>query len=119
MPKGYTKLQNGSYAARMNINGVRKHLGCFKTAEEAHAAYLKAKARVEAGEKLSKRPVALAYELKVRDRRMDEIDETIAMLEETNDVLSQNVEDLTNKTAWLHRKFKALDRRVKELERKA
>ena len=33
----------GKYLAGININGKRKHLGTFPTAEEAHLAYLDAK----------------------------------------------------------------------------
>lgn len=40
--KGYT-LDNGRYQARAKINGVQKHLGCYDTAEEAHAVSLKAR----------------------------------------------------------------------------
>lgn len=31
------------FAARLTINGVQRHLGCFPTAEAAHTAYLTAK----------------------------------------------------------------------------
>jgi hypothetical protein len=40
--KGY-RLIKGKYVTRATINGQRKHIGTFKTPEEAHAAYLKAK----------------------------------------------------------------------------
>jgi hypothetical protein len=36
--------RTGKWAARINEAGVRKHLGYFGTQEEAHAAYLEAKA---------------------------------------------------------------------------
>lgn len=32
-----------SYAARITVNGKTKHLGCFKTAEEAQSMYFKVK----------------------------------------------------------------------------
>ena len=34
---------NGRFSARLRIDGRQRHLGCFGTAEEAHAAYLEAK----------------------------------------------------------------------------
>jgi hypothetical protein len=40
--------KKGFYRARININKKRIHLGQFKTAEEAHAAYLRAWAELEA-----------------------------------------------------------------------
>src|SRR5580692_4926759 len=33
--------------AKIKINGIRKHLGCYRTAQEAHNAYLKAVAELE------------------------------------------------------------------------
>lgn len=33
------------WEARIRVNGVQKHLGLFKTPEEAHAAYMSAKAQ--------------------------------------------------------------------------
>jgi hypothetical protein len=40
------RKDSGTYAASIQVNGLNKHLGHFKTAEEAHAAYLKAKAEL-------------------------------------------------------------------------
>ena len=37
---------DGTYRARLQVNGVRTHLGHFPTAELAHAAYLKAKVKL-------------------------------------------------------------------------
>jgi len=36
---------NNKWAAQICINGKRKHLGCFLTPQEAHAAYLNAKSK--------------------------------------------------------------------------
>ena len=36
----------GKWIAGISINGKRKHIGCFDTAEEAHEAYLSAKREV-------------------------------------------------------------------------
>ena len=36
------KLVNGKWAAKININGKPKHLGCFNTQQEASEAYTKA-----------------------------------------------------------------------------
>jgi HNH endonuclease len=41
LPRGVHKVNNG-YQARISVNCERKHIGFFKTPEEAHAAYLKA-----------------------------------------------------------------------------
>jgi hypothetical protein len=35
--------ETGTFRACISINGKNKHLGCFKTAPEAHEAYLRAK----------------------------------------------------------------------------
>lgn len=37
--KGVDKLSDKCYAARISLNGKKKHLGCFRTAEEAALAY--------------------------------------------------------------------------------
>lgn len=37
------KARNNKWAAQIQVNKKRKHLGLFDTPEEAHAAYLKAK----------------------------------------------------------------------------
>lgn len=37
---------SGRYRARIMVNGKAKHLGCFTTAQEAHRAYLIAKANM-------------------------------------------------------------------------
>ena len=43
--KGYTwNKKNRKYEASIKTNGKRKYLGLFKTTEEAHECYLKAKA---------------------------------------------------------------------------
>ena len=34
---------NGGYMARIKKNGIKIHLGCYKTAKEAHEVYMKAK----------------------------------------------------------------------------
>jgi len=38
--KGVYQLPGGTYRAKISINKKSIHLGCFPTAEEAHAAYL-------------------------------------------------------------------------------
>ena len=38
LPRGVEKC-NSSYRARIKIDGVKKHLGCFKTIEEASKVY--------------------------------------------------------------------------------
>lgn len=40
--KGVSMLPNGRYRAAIKWRGVDHHLGCFGTAEEAHAAYCRA-----------------------------------------------------------------------------
>lgn len=40
--------QNGAWIAQIVVSGKRQHLGSFKTREEAHAAYLSAKAEQHA-----------------------------------------------------------------------
>lgn len=40
---------NGRYSARIRVDGKQKHLGCFGSAEDAHAAYLSAKRRFHEG----------------------------------------------------------------------
>ena len=47
--KGYYKAYK-YYAAKISINGIEKHLGTFNTAEEAKAAYEKARAEKYFGE---------------------------------------------------------------------
>jgi len=37
------RFRDGKYSAQIKINGKSKHLGLFKTAEEAHAEYVLAK----------------------------------------------------------------------------
>ena len=44
---GAQKRDNGTYRSAIVINGVRHHLGTFKTAEEAGAAYQKAKLNIK------------------------------------------------------------------------
>ena len=44
---GAQKRDNGTYRSAIVINGVRHHLGIFKTAEEAGAAYQKAKLNIK------------------------------------------------------------------------
>lgn len=44
--KGVHKGQRGGWRAMIRIDGVKKHLGSFKTPEEAHAVYVKAATRV-------------------------------------------------------------------------
>lgn len=39
----------GCFRARISVNGKRQHIGTFKTAEEAHRAYLDAKRRLHVG----------------------------------------------------------------------
>lgn len=41
--------QSGLYHSRIKVSGRRKHLGYFKTPEEAHQAYLAAKRRLHEG----------------------------------------------------------------------
>lgn len=43
------RLLKGKYVSQIWINGKDKHLGTFATAEEAHAAYVKAKRLYHAG----------------------------------------------------------------------
>lgn len=39
--KGVTKLKNANrYVAQITVNGKNRYLGCFKRAEDAHAAYV-------------------------------------------------------------------------------
>jgi hypothetical protein len=45
--KGAYQRPNGKFFSVIEINGKRKHLGDFNTAEEAHRAYLKAAAERE------------------------------------------------------------------------
>ncbi len=40
---------NGRFLASINIDGKKKHLGCFDTPEQAHAVYLEAKRKHHAG----------------------------------------------------------------------
>lgn len=40
---GVAKDRNGSYSASVNMSGIRKHVGYYKTIEEAAAAYVRAK----------------------------------------------------------------------------
>lgn len=40
-------LERGRWRARIRIGGVKKHLGCFNTEQEAHQAYLKALTELE------------------------------------------------------------------------
>ncbi len=40
--KGVHLHKDGRYRATLCSNGVRRHLGLFKTAEDAHAAYIRA-----------------------------------------------------------------------------
>lgn len=40
--KGVHVTRHGNYAASIHLSGVKSHLGTFPTAEEAHAAYVKA-----------------------------------------------------------------------------
>jgi hypothetical protein len=42
--KGVTRKPWGAYVARIRVNGKYIHIGCFKSAEEAHIAYTKAAA---------------------------------------------------------------------------
>ena len=44
---GAQKRDNGTYRSAIVINGVRHHLGIFKTAEDAGAAYQKAKLNIK------------------------------------------------------------------------
>jgi len=39
-------LRKNPYSSRIRLNGVAKYLGMFKTPEEAHEAYLKAKREI-------------------------------------------------------------------------
>jgi hypothetical protein len=39
----------GRYTSKIMVNGASRYLGCFKTAEEAHAAYLEAKREFHPG----------------------------------------------------------------------
>jgi len=41
--KGYTIEKNGSYRAQIKVNRISKYIGTFKTADEAHNAYLEVK----------------------------------------------------------------------------
>lgn len=43
-PKGVTEPNPGRYQACVTVAGRKRHLGCFDTPEEAHQAYLAAKA---------------------------------------------------------------------------
>lgn len=45
--KGTELLHNGRYAAYVGINGRKVHLGCFASAEEAHACYVKNAKKVQ------------------------------------------------------------------------
>lgn len=40
---------NGRFSARIRVDGRQRHLGCFGTAEEAHAKYLDAKRALHEG----------------------------------------------------------------------
>lgn len=40
---GVTILPNGRFQAQIGVNGTNKYLGCFKTPEAAHEAYVTAK----------------------------------------------------------------------------
>lgn len=42
----YFQRQNKNWVARIVINGKRKHLGCYQSAEKAHQAYLSAKRKM-------------------------------------------------------------------------
>lgn len=46
---GVARRQNGKWDARITVSGRVLHVGCFKTAEEAHQAYLVAKRKLHAG----------------------------------------------------------------------
>lgn len=48
----YFHKQIGRYTSRITTHGKDKHLGCFATAEEAHAAYIHAKRELHAGNTL-------------------------------------------------------------------
>ena len=50
---GVSKYQiNGKFQARIQVDGKSRSLGYFKTADEAHAAYLKAKRELHVGNTL-------------------------------------------------------------------
>lgn len=42
----------GRFTSRIQVRGVDKYLGCFSSAEEAHAAYISAKRELHAGNTL-------------------------------------------------------------------
>jgi hypothetical protein len=42
----------GRFTAQIHVRGKKKHLGCFDTAESAHAAYIEAKRTLHAGNTL-------------------------------------------------------------------
>lgn len=45
--KGVSKSTCGvTYEAKINVDGVKYHLGCFQTEEEAHQAYCRASAKL-------------------------------------------------------------------------
>ncbi|WP_374417365.1 HNH endonuclease signature motif containing protein [Stutzerimonas kunmingensis] len=43
---GTQPIPSGRYRARIMVSGVVKHIGCYDTKEEAHAAYVREKARL-------------------------------------------------------------------------
>ena len=51
---GHPHKENGNYVAQIRVDGKTRHIGSYRTAEEAHYAYLQAKRRLHPNGEIAK-----------------------------------------------------------------
>lgn len=106
MSKGFAKIREGCYAARLHHQGKRYHLGTFKTEDEAKACYKEALEKFEIkpgkpGRKPQPSLSKLERVFEANKERLSAQDRTIRLLDRKMDFLNNLVRSLQKRVETL------------------